>query len=370
MKITFIIGNGFDIAIAEKNNIRKTKYTDFYKFNDEYDFNKIEEVKNKIVESIYGSDFKKYLCDGLWSDFEVGLVNYFNNNIKTNNDIIDFFSDFDQISGYLSDFLKLFDCNAKIDLCVDEFKYSILNFLDRIENDDYRNKIKNYIKEKCSDNKNIIIDFVCFNGTSTLKRLCDEIINTDKLQIKIDRDVYDVVMGDIKYVHSKLNEKTTNYHNFAFGTTENISSFATARGYDAPYINDSKNIFKKIKNLYKTENEQYFNKIPDSIKNILVKTNYDFGQWIANTDLFITHGISFGKTDSYYWNNLRERLYDSKLIDFSFVSPKIKRNPAEFIKEQKQKILKNNYNNLKENIIVSVNSNFKKDISSAGIFSF
>ena len=53
MKITFLIGNGFDIALASKLDIEKTGYKELYDWNKRWGFNKIEQHGNKLVESIY-----------------------------------------------------------------------------------------------------------------------------------------------------------------------------------------------------------------------------------------------------------------------------------------------------------------------------
>lgn len=99
MKLTFLIGNGFDIAIASKLGIYKTSYKDMYAWNEKYEFNEIEQRENKLVKSIYATN--------LWSDFEDGLISYFND-IGNKAEVIDFFKDKDQFCEYVCDYLKNF----------------------------------------------------------------------------------------------------------------------------------------------------------------------------------------------------------------------------------------------------------------------
>ena len=94
MKITFLIGNGFDIALASKLDIEKTGYKELYDWNKRWGFNKIEQHGNKLVESIYKER------NNFWSDFEDGLILYFNN-IRDKQEVIDFFKDKDQFCGYI-----------------------------------------------------------------------------------------------------------------------------------------------------------------------------------------------------------------------------------------------------------------------------
>lgn len=340
MKITFLIGNGFDIALANKFEISKTGYQQIYSWNEYWNFPENEQRNNNIVKSINKNNFK------IWSDFENGLISYFNN-IKNEKEIIKFFNDKDQLCRYIHDFLKFFYeermiKNNFVDSCINEFSTSVLSFTDRMSNPE-KDKVMKFIKEKCHNNKPVHIDFINFNGTQTLELLLNR-LKTKHASIKFEENAYKIVFGNIKYVHSKLSGKTENYHEYAFGTT------ATA------------NINPKVN-------------IPTSICNLLNKTNYSFDEWIEGTDLFITHGLSFGDSDQYYWRTIIDHLNSgSILIDFPFVTKEEKKSGAKLIELKKRRMSNIKKNDkrvgLDDKIIITCSPNFKPRQNSSSIFSF
>ncbi len=340
MKLTFLIGNGFDIAIASKLGIYKTSYKDMYAWNEKYEFNEIEQRENKLVKSIYATN--------LWSDFEDGLISYFND-IGNKAEVIDFFKDKDQFCEYVCDYLKKFyesqaSKESFVDNCKDEFSESVLGFIDRMDSAD-KEKIINFIMSKCNCNETIHIDFINFNGTNTLELLLNDLrLRLGELSFKCGAKTFKVVLDNLHYTHSKLDEKTENYHKYAFGTT--------AIGHINPKIS-----------------------IPTSLCNLLNKTNYSFDEWIKDTDLFITHGLSFGKSDEYYWDKIADKISSgSMLVDFPFVteSEKMSVNIMNKIKNKRISEIVG-YNNIPKQagrIIISCLSSFKPQQDSSSIFSF
>ena len=339
MKITFLIGNGFDIALASKLGIEKTGYKELYDWNKRWEFNKNEQRENKLVESIYKE------TNNLWSDFEDGLISYFNN-VRDKQEVVNFFKDKDQFCGYIYDYLKLFyerraTENKFVDNCIDEFSESKVGFINRMDDFD-RKKIIDFIMSKDDCSETIHINFVNFNGTNTLELLLNE-ISLKNLSIKCGTKTFKVVLDNLHY---KLGGKTENYHEYAFGTT--------ARNHINPH------------NLT----------IPTSVTNILNKTNYSFDEWIRDTDLFITHGLSFGKSDEYYWDKVIEKIHSgAMLIDFPFVTKESKMsvNIMNEVKSQRiSRIAKYDDNNPKvtNKIIISNLSSFKPQQDSSSLFSF
>lgn len=340
MKFTFLIGNGFDIAIANKLDINKTSYEGIYFWNKKYEYDEVEQRGNKLVESIYDE------TKNLWSDFEDGLIKYFAK-IETRQEVIEFFKNKDQFCGYIYEYLKNFyEVKAKenkfVDECIDEFSESILGFINRMNSDD-RQKVIDFIMSNDDCSETIHINFVNFNGTNTLELLLNR-LKSQKLFLKCGDKIFKVVLGSLNYTHSKLGGKTENYHEYAFGTTK------------------SEDINPRIS-------------IPSSFINLLDKTNYSFDEWIQETDLFITHGLSFGDSDEYYWGKVIEKIYSgSMLIDFPFVKKVLKNDldsMNEFNEERISKIAKyDNKPEIKERIIISNLSRFKPHQDSSSIFSF
>lgn len=347
MKITFLIGNGFDISLAERYDIKSTSYSSFYDWNQFFEFNEVEQKLNNIVNNIYSKNKIK-----IWSDFECGLIESFN---KVNNyeDVVSFFKDKDQICNYLTDFLERFqermDKTNYLDEIWDEFTYSILKFMDRLDNQD-KNIVKEKIDSCIKEGEHIVFDFINFNGTNTLENLINKLKNNDK-NLKFDNYNNPIKIGSINYIHSKLKGKTANYHVYGLGTTESHEIF-------------NKYFFDKL-----CPSDSF--SIPDSINNILNKTNYDFKDWIKETDVVVTHGLSFGATDSYYWNIIKEKLKEGGLfIDFPYVRSKVKNNNSDILtlkKERKSRICSDMNS---DNIIISINKKFKSDLDTSDIFSF
>ena len=206
-----------------------------------------------------------------------------------------------------------------------------------------RKKIVDFIMYKDDCSETIHINFVNFNGTNTLELLLNE-LNLKNLSIKCGNKTFKVVLENLHYTHSKLGGKTESYHEYAFGTT--------ARGYINPQL-----------------------PIPTSFCNLLNKTNYSFDEWIRDTDLFITHGLSFGNSDEYYWGKVIEKIYSgSMLVDFPFVNKesKISIDAMNEIKNQRiSKIAKyDNKPEVTDKIIISNLSSFKPQQDSSSIFSF
>lgn len=349
MKVTFLIGNGFDIALSQKYNIYKTRYKDMYNFTQKY-FKNFELTDNRLAQSIYEDNSDVY-----WSDFESGLIKYFKKEVTSEKTIIDYFKDKDQLCNYINDYLMDFyqdNINKQnfINDCLDEFYESVLNFLSRMSNSN-RDKLIPFIENKTKLNPIIQIDFINFNGTNTLEKLVNEL--KKNLYLKVGDKKIKSYLGTINYVHSKIEGKTENYYNYAFGTTE-INFFEDIR---------FNNAINKCEIL------------PTSILNALDKTNYEFIEWINNTDLFITHGLSFGNSDEYYWGKVIEKIYSgSMLVDFPFVNKesKISVDAMNEIKNQRiSKIAKyDNKPEVTDKIIISNLSSFKPQQDSSSIFSF
>ena len=340
MKFTFLIGNGFDIAISNKLGISKTGYKDLYYWNKNYEFNEVEQHGNKLVESIHDE------TNNLWSDFEDGLIKYFKN-IKTQHEVIEFFTNKDQFCGYIYEYLKNFyevrtKKNKFVDKCIDEFSESIVGFINRMDLAG-REKIIDFIMSNDDGSNTIHINFINFNGTNTLELLLNR-LKLKKLSLKCGDKIFKVVLDNLNYTHSKLGGKTENYHEYAFGTTklEDINSHL---------------------------------QIPSSFFNLLNKTNYSFDEWIQETDLFITHGLSFGNSDEYYWGKVIEKIYSgSMLVDFPFVTKESKKDVdiMNAIKDQRISMIAkyDKKSEIIDRILISNLSSFKPQQDSSSIFSF
>lgn len=351
MIITFLIGNGFDISLAEKYKsffVNTTTYRAMYDWNSKYEYSTIEQKNNRLTSSLYNRH-----SNNLWSDFESGLVSSFLNLKNPETDIVNFFRDKDQLCNYINDYLRLFfqerinETNYTNE-CLSEFQTSVLLFQERMQEEDKR-ILFDFVDGL--DLNEIYIDFINFNGTNTLEHLINE-LKKSPVEIAIGNEKYNAKIRNVYYVHSKLEGKTGHYHEYAFGTTQR-KIFEGARLLNAMNSN---------------------NNLPSSIINALDKTNYDFKTWISNTSIFVTHGLSFGETDEFYWVEIAKRLHsNSILIDFPFANSEEK-GSTQLLNDKKDsrrnQLLRGEKDEWENKVIICINAAFKNTEDSSSIFSF
>lgn len=255
MKITHLIGNGFDISIGIP-----TRYEDFLKYYETQDSVKegIEIYKKKFIEKIKSEEYKH------WKDIEFALGEYtkdFNNDKKT---FIDFYTDINQsLHRYLTDVEDTHLPNVsenEINTFVDFLNYPT-NFITNRENEE--NNLRRYIVS----NNYIDLDIVTFNYTSSV-----EIFTKGK-----------VSNSSIHHIHGKLDEKF-----ILFGV-------------------DNK---EQIKNNLFREDEDILDLIVKPKGNSENGSNIDkkCAKRILGADLISIFGCSFGETDKTWWCYIKDYL--------------------------------------------------------------
>lgn len=269
MNITFIIGNGFDLQLGIKS-----KYSDFL---DEY-------TKELSDDTISIKKFKRYLCQAknreLWSDAEAAMGNYlgeFSNGTLTQytEHILDFetkmieyleqqqnrcvFKDSRRISGVFKDFLL----------------NSFSDILNR------RGKEIN-----AYGNTNNIINFISFNYTNLLEELILRIVN-DKKIIRSRRNTYLDQIGNIYHVHGTLSSQ------IIMGVNDELQ------------LNSSGGV---------TLTPQLRSQLIKPIMNNLSNHNWDVPakEVIKISDIILIYGVSFGKTDALWWEELNKWIKANK----------------------------------------------------------
>lgn len=333
MKITFLIGNGFDIAFTRKNSL-STSYSNLFDFFSKYGI---------TVNELKSNDCVVYLKMG---DFENLLVEKYKS-INTPEELFKFYNDKDELCAFICEKFKLWqnDALGYLNTREAEFEESITGFYNRMEPAN-QNTLIGFLNNKISPDESITVDFITFNGTNVLEKLVDN-LRQKSLKVSIENIDYDLLIGNVYYVHSSVDNRYSNYHRMAFGTTveEDIQS-------NTIQLDSQKRVT-----------------LPKSIHEPLLKTNYDFEKWIKDSDLLISHGLSFGHADKRYWNIISECLNSGAvLLDCDFRHSGLFNIPA-----QNNEIIKRKSNfatHVQNRIIVDMNPGFKPGKETSIIFSF
>lgn len=273
MNVTFIIGNGFDVNLG-----LKTKYTDFY---DSYiesnsqlpDDNCVKEFCNLIK-----ADYKT------WGDFEVAFAQNISGDKQAVGDILYDFSV--KFSEYLS--VECDKCSYDNPEITTKFKDFLLNGYKLLEKRDFQIIRQRYTE---GEKGSIKINFINFNYTDTVKKLCDQYeknnSNSKKLRTYISSGVtYSESIGDELHIHGILQDY----------------------------------IIIGIDSLSQIQNEQLRN--DNSVAKYCVKDeiNRDNGnsyinnkyiELINSSDIIYAYGVSFGESDKNRWIIIQKWLKNS-----------------------------------------------------------
>ena len=167
MNITFLIGNGFDMASGID-----TSYSSFYEWY-------CKQPSEKECIKKFKQDIKDDLKKGgkNWADFEIGLGRYTENfSAETVND---FFECYDDAQAKIIQFLKVQQSQFVLedfdDAKLSQFKEGLMNFYQNLFPQE-RDLFKSIMEAEKANN--IRINFLSFNYTDTLNKLVDIIAKT------------------------------------------------------------------------------------------------------------------------------------------------------------------------------------------------
>ena len=280
MKITFLIGNGFDINLG-----LKTQYTDFYDtyIESNKDLGVAENIKKfcGLIENNYKT----------WSDFEMAFAS---NAFGTKQDVRDILYDFStKFSEYLVKQTQL--CNYDDKGIPEKFKDFLVNGYKHLEDND-----RQIIDDKYNVKEDFSINFINFNYTDTL----DMLIKTYK-RSKSGSDIIKEFSISPKYYH-RLG-KVINIH----GTLKNYIIIAID---SIEQLSD--NNLKNDPNIAK-----YCVKSKINADNGNIKVENDFIDMINSSSIIYAYGIAFGESDKSRWGVVKKWLEASsghKLIIYKF----------------------------------------------------
>ena len=365
MNITFLIGNGFDLALG-----LKTTY--------ENAFNYPGFISNQIFQHKEWVNLMNLLrkkgtnSEPQWGMFEEVLVDYCKEYIHSTNDfnnfkifktdlsnlLVTYFSgivDFGLPNKTLSHYDSLKKMNTrdnqflnkakemdedteskviKFNNYYSEFVLSVTKFYERLENNKSQ-FIIDYITQN-TENASITLNFVNFNYSNSLEKFVEkfekDICNYTILNYKIN-------VGDFHYIHGSSKNVIDDSNIVQFGITD--PNLQLGIGYD-----------------FETD-----------LKDVLTKTNTQFKKWCHNSDLIIVHGLSMGNNEIYYLNIIDEYLKCNKiLIDFPYIDiDKKSSNDLNNLENIRKSIFSKEHN---DNVIVDINPETNPYKSAAGIFHF
>lgn len=205
MIITFLVGNGFDVATG-----LKTGYNSFYEWYcalpSDNDSNDVKHFKENIQEYIDRVHNNEDLDDETWADFERGLGTYTSNfSEDKGNDFLECREDaFNKIIDYLTMEQNKFDIETLSENDVTRVRTELGNFYMELHPNEQRN-IKHLFDITKSENASI--KFISFNYTNILDQvvqkiseapICNWTYGTTRMSYKIDPTVL--------HVHGKLDE--------------------------------------------------------------------------------------------------------------------------------------------------------------------
>lgn len=356
MKITFLIGNGFDINLG-----LKTKYKDFINYYKNFDY--VERVFNEEI-IINQEKRKKELIDlfkknikndiEMWSKGELALGKYTSELSEGEGDIFSIYlTDFgDELSKYLIEQETHIDYNLNKEQINKSFK-KIINISDsfsRAENNDLREIYEYYSFQ------NFELEFITFNYTNTLdnciKQLNSKILNTHTFN---SSEKNEIISDNIYHIHGDVNE-------MVLGVNDE-SQISNIDIFNCDLRDIYLNSFLKEKN-----NKLYGKLIEEEVISLL-----------DSSKILYIYGMSIGETDKRWWKRLCEWLnrddmrrliiYQRKKYDNSAI-PIFKR-----VSERKVKELLLSYGNFNEEErkalegkIYITNDNIFKDIENIAKF--
>lgn len=194
MKITFLVGNGFDISCG-----LKVSYSSFYKWY----------LKQRKSEKEHINKFREEIAEDIaqgkenWSDFELGFGKYTSHfTINTVNDFIDCYEDAHQnLMKYLQTEEDKFDYSLDSEAVLN-FEKGLMHFYSELSSEDYQT-----ITEMLQKDKNGMhsINFISFNYTDVLDRILNSIADYPYSHVSFDEKNYECIINpEVLHVHGKI----------------------------------------------------------------------------------------------------------------------------------------------------------------------
>lgn len=259
MHVTYLIGNGFDLACG-----LKTRYTNVYdKYCKSSSPNEnIKEFKRDILQDNYKN----------WTDFEMELPRFG----KDLGDFEKFKECVNDFTLFLEDYLKDEESKIIIDSCKEKLSSQMEQYIYHFYNyclQDSREKLKNLIENV---NENITYNFITYNYTNTLEKCLSALKNRIA---KNSNSSYAFQYRPPIHIHSSLGK----------GIILGLDDEELYKSIPCLNKRSLKNLIDKVH-----INSRYSN-ITDSALNVLNQSR-----------IIIIFGWSMGDSDSFWVHNLKK----------------------------------------------------------------
>ncbi len=272
MKITVLLGNGFDVSLGIKSS-----YGDFYKwyYDKPSEIKHIQDFRRAIKEDILRDvpDEEK-----TWADFELGLGIYTENFTKeTVDQYIDCLDDAQtSIREYLLQQEKAFDVAMCTKKSIASFQNSLWSFFDEIS-DLEKASVRKTLNDVPGQDREI--SFITFNYTNTLERILRALPEEPLSTWKHNGNTYKYTLGkSVLHVH---------------GTTEQFPVLG---------VNEESQITKK--ELLETPQFRELLIKAENVRALGMLWHNQAEEQISNSKIVCVLGMSLGATDAKWWRKL------------------------------------------------------------------
>lgn len=285
MKVTFLIGNGFDINLG-----LNTRYSDFYPY-----FKENASKDNLIKNWIDGNEL-------LWADLEERLGKELS--VVDADNVDQFYDDKDELDELLSDYLEKEQNRFNIsnpESITKEFTRSMIHFYDGLSEEEIQSIIQTFEDYKT---ENYEYSFISFNYTDTLDRIIGLYDDTSKIITthQCNSGLRKSIIGDVLHIHGTINSE------MIVGVNDESQILNDLLIEDDLFLNT---IIKKSVNA--------------SIGQRKTKKAYDV---ISDSHIICVFGMSIGNTDKMWWEYIVKWLIETarnKLVVFWRVEERVLR---------------------------------------------
>lgn len=314
MKITVLLGNGFDVSLGIKSS-----YGEFYKW-----------YCDKTSPKTHITEFRKAIKNDIsrdvpddektWADFEVGLGQYTSNfTVDTVENYLDCHEDAQEnIRAYLKEQEGRFDPDEFTVRTVKNFPQSICNFYEEVT-DLEKIGIASMLSSLRDQDREI--SFVTFNYTDTLERILQKVETGNLPSWKVNSSTY-------RY---KLNQNIIHAH----GTLDNFPVLG---------VNDESQITNQ--ELLGTPQFKEFLIKAENVKALGQLWHNKAEEQINSSKIVCILGMSLGQTDARWWQKLVQWLKSDgarRIILYWYVKNHsgniLSRRQIRCINEAKEKLL-------------------------------
>lgn len=323
MKITVLVGNGFDISLGIKSS-----YGDFYRWYcaQKSDVKHIREFRRNIQDKQNGYQARQngyfFNMEDIWSDFELGLGRYTSNfNPRSASQFTDCLADAQKnIADYLRMQQNKFSVNIFTEQSLRAFREHLVDFISDLPEATQRRVLGSINQHATED---ISIQFITFNYTDSLEKVLAAV---PRVQFTVNKPGLNThrysINRRVHHIHGKIGD-------------------LLVLGVDKPY---------QISNEALRKNPD-FKKLMVKADNITAngqRWHAEAEKRIADSKVVCVYGLSLGASDATWWKQLAVWLSarsDRHLVLFWYDAQNVRANAHQLLTVEfvKAKFLEHSY---------------------------